>query len=116
MNLAFVWPLKHAGLALAIGLGACLNAGLLYAKLRQHRIYAPQPGWGSFALRVLVSVAAMSAALWFAMGRPGWWFGADWIMRLSALGGLVLLGASVYVGCLAVFGFRLRDFARSGTA
>ena len=116
MNLAFVWPLKHAGLALSIGLGACLNAGLLYAKLRQHRIYAPQPGWGSFALRVLVSVAAMSAALWFAMGRPGWWFGADWIMRLSALGGLVLLGASVYVGCLAVFGFRLRDFARSGTA
>lgn len=115
MNLAFVWPLKHAGLALAIGLGACLNAGLLYAKLRQHRIYAPQPGWGSFALRVLVSVAVMSAALWFAMGRPDWWFGADWIMRLSALGGLVLLGASVYVGCLAAFGFRLRDFARSGT-
>ena len=32
MNLAFVWPLKHAGLALAIGLGACLNAALLYAK------------------------------------------------------------------------------------
>ena len=27
MNLAFIIPLKHAGLALAIGLGACLNAG-----------------------------------------------------------------------------------------
>src|SRR6185436_15962385 len=26
MNLAFVWPFKHAGLALAIGLGPCLNA------------------------------------------------------------------------------------------
>ena len=30
MNFAFVGPLKHAGLALAIGLGACLNAVLLY--------------------------------------------------------------------------------------
>src|SRR5690606_9095594 len=30
MNLAFIVTLKHAGLALAIGLGSCLNAGLLY--------------------------------------------------------------------------------------
>src|SRR4051812_1878041 len=30
MNLAFVWHLRHAGLALAIGLGACLNAALLW--------------------------------------------------------------------------------------
>ena len=30
MNLAFIYPLRHAGLALAIGLGACINASLLY--------------------------------------------------------------------------------------
>ena len=30
MNLAFIVPFKHAGLALAIGLGACLNAFLLF--------------------------------------------------------------------------------------
>ncbi|MGE0876902.1 MAG: murein biosynthesis integral membrane protein MurJ, partial [Burkholderiales bacterium] len=42
MNLLFVGPLAHAGLALAIGLGACLNAGLLYRYLRKHAIYAPQ--------------------------------------------------------------------------
>src|SRR5262245_11577522 len=34
MNLAFIVPLRHAGLALAIGLGACLNAALLYYYLR----------------------------------------------------------------------------------
>ena len=44
MNLAFIYPLRHAGLALAIGLGACINAGLLYFKLRQHRIFQPQRG------------------------------------------------------------------------
>src|SRR5262245_46910756 len=35
MNLVFVVPLKHAGLALAIALGACLNALLLYRNLRK---------------------------------------------------------------------------------
>src|SRR5688572_31900719 len=43
MNFALVGPLKHAGLALAIGLGACLNAGLLYRTLRRHGIFEPQP-------------------------------------------------------------------------
>jgi putative peptidoglycan lipid II flippase len=114
MNLAFVWPLRHAGLALAIGLGACLNAGLLYTKLRQHRIYLPQPGWVAFALKVAVSVCVMAAALWFAMGTEAWWLGAHWTMRLPALGALVLLGAVVYGTSLALFGFRVGDFARRG--
>ena len=49
MNLAFIYPLRHAGLALAIGLGACLNAWLLYRKLRQHGVYpaAARAGAGS---------------------------------------------------------------------
>jgi putative peptidoglycan lipid II flippase len=115
MNLAFVWPLKHAGLALAIGLGACLNAGLLYAKLKQHGIYTPQPGWAVFASKVLVSVIVMALALWFAMGTAEWWLGAGWKLRLPALTGLVLLGVGVYAACLALLGFRPGDFSRRGT-
>jgi putative peptidoglycan lipid II flippase len=114
MNLAFVWPLKHAGLALAIGLGACLNAGLLYSRLRKHRIFMPEPGWPAFAGKIVIAVAAMAAALWFAMGAPEWWFRADWTQRLPALGALVLLGGAVYGACLVAFGFRLRDFSRRG--
>ena len=114
MNLAFVWPFKHAGLALAIGLGACLNAGLLYAKLRQHRIYKPEPGWVSFVLRVIGAVVAMAAALWFAMGPADWWLAADWKLRIPALTGLVLMGVLAYLACLALFGFRVRDFSRRG--
>jgi putative peptidoglycan lipid II flippase len=114
MNLAFVWPLKHAGLALAIGLGACLNAALLYAKLRQHGIYTPEPGWLAFALRVMGSVIVMAGVLWLSMGTAEWWFAADWKLRLAGLTGLVLLGASVYLACLAALGFRLRDYSRRG--
>ncbi|MBX4293872.1 hypothetical protein K4G99_23585, partial [Mycobacterium tuberculosis] len=43
MNLAFIGPLKHAGLSLSIGLAACLNAALLYWQLRKQKIFTPQP-------------------------------------------------------------------------
>ncbi len=46
-SLAFVLPLRHAGLALSIGLAACLNAGLLYRGLRQRGVYLPQAGCAS---------------------------------------------------------------------
>ena len=78
MNLAFIGPFKHAGLALAIGLGACLNAILLYSMLRKQDIYTPQPGWLAFALKVAVSVAAMAAALGIAMGPAADWLAAGW--------------------------------------
>jgi peptidoglycan biosynthesis protein MviN/MurJ (putative lipid II flippase) len=41
LNLILIGWLAHAGLALAIGLAACLNATLLYRGLRQHGIYIP---------------------------------------------------------------------------
>src|SRR5687767_205684 len=78
MNLAFVGPLRHAGLALAIGLGACLNAFLLYRILRKERIFVPQPGWPAFILKVVVSVAVMATVLFLVMGPPGWWLAASW--------------------------------------
>jgi len=112
MNVAFIVPLRHAGLALAIGLGACLNAGLLYRRLRRDGIFVPQPGWRAFALKVLGAVAAMSAALWFAMGPESWWIAANGGIRIAALCGLVGVGIAVYFGTLWLLGFRPRDFAR----
>ncbi|MGH8676684.1 MAG: murein biosynthesis integral membrane protein MurJ, partial [Burkholderiales bacterium] len=114
MNVALIAPLKHAGLALAIGIGACLNAGLLYHHLRAQQIYAPQPGWGAFALKVGAAVVVMAAALHFAMGAPHWWLAAEWQAKLAALVGLVLLGTAAYGACLFVLGFRLRQFSRAG--
>ena len=114
MNFAFIVPLKHAGLALAIGLGACLNAALLYRYLRSHDIYRPQPGWLAFALKVAVSVLAMAAVLWLAMGPGARWLQAAWQWKAAMLAGLVLLGAGVYGACLYALGFRVRDFSMRG--
>ena len=110
MNLAFIGPLKHAGLALAIGLGACLNAALLYRYLRKQGIYDPQPGWLVFALKIGISVLAMAAALWHAMGPAAAWLAAGWQWKLGMLAGLVLLGVAVYGACLLALGFRPRHF------
>jgi putative peptidoglycan lipid II flippase len=112
MNLALIGPLKHAGLALSIGLGACLNAGLLYYKLRAHRIYQPQPGWPVFTGKLVLALAVMAAALWGGMGSDAWWLGAAWHNRVAALVGIVCLGAGIYFATLWLLGFRIRDFAR----
>ena len=112
MNAALIVPLKHAGLALAIGLGACLNAGLLYRQLRRHGIYQPQPGWGAFVLKVAAALAAMALALWLAMGPVPWWLAASGATRAAAVTGLVLLGGAAYFSSLWLLGFRLGDFSR----
>jgi len=116
MNLAFIGPLKHAGLALAIGLGACLNAGLLFFYLRKDNVYVPQPGWLVFLLKVAASVALMAVVLFTTMSEPAWWLAAPWQQKLPATLGLVLLGAATYGACLLAFGFRPRDFSRAGGA
>ena len=112
MNLAFVGPLRHAGLALAIGLGACLNAALLFIMLRKRDIYVPQPGWAVFVLKVLAAVAFMAIVLFSTMGEPAWWLAAPWQQKVPAVLGLVVLGSAVYGACLLLFGFRPRDFSR----
>ncbi len=112
MNLALITPLRHAGLALAIGLGACLNAGLLWFQLRRQGIYHPQAGWGRFAAKLFVAVGVMGATLLALLSHlPVDWTGAAW-QRAAWLSGLVSVGIAVYFGALFALGFRLQDFRR----
>jgi putative peptidoglycan lipid II flippase len=112
MNFVFIWPFQHAGLALAIGLGACLNAGLLYYKLRQHGIYSPQPGWLKFALKIAAAIAVMGFCLRLAAGDAILWLAIAPLARVLRLTGVVALGAAAYFGTLWLLGFRLRNFVR----
>ncbi len=112
MNLAFIGWLQHAGLALSIGLAACLNAALLYRGLRQRDVYHPQPGWTVFSLKLLAALVVMGGALWLASGSDAAWL--DWPLgeRLIRLGVLVGLGVIGYFATLWILGFRLNDFKR----
>ncbi len=116
MNLAFIGWIGHAGLALSIGLAACLNAGMLYRGLRRLDIYRPQPGWTGFLLRLTVALAVMAGTLWFAMGSETDWLYATFLARGIHLAWLVPLGCGAYFATLWLLGFRLRDFKRRTAA
>ena len=112
MNLAFIGPLQHAGLALATGLGSCLNAGLLYYLLRKRGIHQPQSGWLMFLLRLLLAVGAMGTLLWYVAGDGKLWQALSIGGRVWRLTWVVALGAGTYFAVLWLLGFRLADFKR----
>jgi putative peptidoglycan lipid II flippase len=113
MNLLFVPWIAHAGLALSIGLGACLNAVFLYWGLRRRGIYVAHKGWGIFLIRLV-------GALFLLAGVALWTAGHfDWIgmhqqpwKRVGALVLVMLVCGATYFGALLAMGFRFRDFRR----
>ena len=113
MNIALVPFFAHAGLALSIGFGATLNAGLLGYTLRRRGIYRPGLGWARFLLRCIpaqLTVAGILVAVdrhldWIALGaQPG--------MRVLYLTGVLLCVVVAYFAVLALCGFRPSDFTR----
>ena len=114
MNLIFVFglDLKHAGLALSIGLGACMNAGLLFYFLRKNDVYKPQAGWLMFMSKLAVAVIAMAIALHFAAGSDATWLGYKLLPKIMHLLGLLMLGSAVYFLALWLMGIRAKDFIR----
>ncbi len=112
LNALFILPLGHAGLALSIGLAACLNALMLYRQLRRHNFFQPQPGWLKFSGKIALALAGMAAVIWFAMGPEQWWLASAGGVRVAALAGLVALGGGVYFALLWMLGFRIADFSR----
>ncbi|MDO4641914.1 MAG: murein biosynthesis integral membrane protein MurJ [Neisseria sp.] len=114
MNLAFIGPLKHVGLSLAVGLGACLNAGLLFLLLRVKSIYQPAAGWQAFLLKLCIALLVMGGGLWAAMNYlPLEWVEARAWRKVAQLFGLIIFGAFLYFATLGVLGFRPRDFKRA---
>jgi putative peptidoglycan lipid II flippase len=116
MNLLFVFgmELHHAGLALSIGLGACLNSAILFYFLRKHGIYQAEPGWGKFFFKLCVALLALGLTLWFGMGSEQHWLTTHGWSRIFHLAGLVVAGVAVYFAVLFALGFRLKDFSKRG--
>ena len=112
MNLAFIFPLRHAGLALSIGLAACLNAALLFHTLRKRDHYQPQPGWRRFALQLGAALLLLGVTLWVASGDASWWRSAPGADRAVRLAWVVALGTAVYFAALWVGGIRPRHFSK----
>jgi len=113
LNVMLVFPLAHAGLALATSIASYVNAGLLYRGLRRQQVYRPRPGWRPLALRVIVANAVMVAVLMLGVGEIGSWFELDWIERAIRLASLLVLGAASYFTVWWLLGGRLQDLAKA---
>ncbi len=116
MNLAFIGPLQHAGLALSIGLAACFNAGVLYWQLRKQDIFQPLAGWKGFIFKLLIALIVMGAVLFGVLHFMPSWQDGNMLMRMLRLIGVVIIGAGSYFVALYVLGFRPRDFMKRSVA
>lgn len=110
LNLILIWPLAHAGLALATSLSSTLNALLLYLGLRKLQVFTPQSGWLFYLLR-LVGAGLVMALLLIALNpQQATWSHWHWHYRIGYLLFLLVLAVMSYLICLRISGLRLRDF------
>lgn len=110
LNVILVFPLAHAGLALATSLGSYINASLLLRRLLQDKVYRPASGWRIFILRVVLANEVMAVYLYYFVDASLWgaWAASNRMINLAAWIGAAML---VYSLTLIVIGFRLRHLS-----
>ena len=106
LNGILIWPLAHAGLALATSLSGALNAYLLYRGLRRKGVYQPRPGWARLWMQVSVASAAMVAVLWHAGHESAVFAGEAGPDRALSLGKWIVVGLVVYGTVMWLLGVR----------
>ena len=113
LNYLLVPHLAHAGLALAIGIGAMVNALFLLIGLIRRGAYTPSAGWTRFGLQVVAASALLAVFLMWVAARVNWLgFEGQALQRVGLLALCVLGGALVYFLTLLVAGLNLRQFVR----
>jgi putative peptidoglycan lipid II flippase len=110
LNILLVFPLAHAGLALATSLSACINATLLFRGLRGQGVYRPEQGWVSLIVRGVVASALMGLMLLWGAGNLSQWLDMGTWDRVLRLAGLVVGGVALYFSVLLLLGIRARHF------
>lgn len=110
LNVILVFPLAHAGLALATSISAFLNAGLLYRRLRKDQVYQPRSGWRGFWLRVIAANIVMMAVLLLMTPAASEW--ATWgvLARGQQLALIIVAALLSYALALLALGIRPRQF------
>ncbi|CEG60295.1 Virulence factor mviN [Legionella micdadei] len=105
-----IWPLAHAGLALASALAGYVNCGLLFFLQIRRGIYKPSSGWLKFTLQLLIANAAIAFYLYRMVGTVDYWLELSALMRLIQLMLHVSVAVVIYVVCLGLTGVRLAQF------
>ena len=114
LNVLFIFPLQHAGLALATSLSAYLNAFLLLRGLRNSGAYQPAAGWSALLLRVGLAATGMGMLLLWLSPDLAWWIESARLARVAWLAGLIVAAIGFYFSALLALGLRPRDLREAG--
>ncbi|MHB8254922.1 MAG: murein biosynthesis integral membrane protein MurJ [Acidiferrobacter sp.] len=106
LNGILIWPLAHAGLALATSLSGGLNAWLLYRGLRKDRVYQPHPGWRRLWFQVGLASTIMVGVLLRAGTETAVFLKASGAHRALVLAGWIVVGLTVYGTVMWLLGVR----------
>jgi len=116
LNVVFVVPMvyfgitgPHAGLALATGLAAWMNAWLLWRGLHQSGLFQAQLGWKKLIWQVLAGLLVMAGILIWGIDAQPIWSEWDWSQRVGQLLLWIAIGAVGYLVMLLVCGMRISD-------
>ncbi len=113
LNVVLVPYFAHAGLALAIGIGALVNALCLLVGLLRRGSYQPAPGWGVFTLRVIAATALLAVFLMYASNAVSWvGLKTAVLQRIGLLALVICAGAAIYFIALWVSGLKLKQLMR----
>ena len=109
LNIALVFPLAHAGLALATSLGAFFNASLLLSRLLKDNIYMPGKNWANFIVRIIFANEIMALFLYICVDSEQWfqWTAFDKAFNLALW---IIAGGLVYAISLLIIGVRPKQF------
>jgi putative peptidoglycan lipid II flippase len=102
------FPAPHVVLAGSTSLTACLNAALLYRRLRRDKVFAPEPGWGTFVLQVGGALTVMVVLLVLFSGPLSLWLALDDLHRVARLTVVILGAIAAYFAVLFALGLRYR--------
>jgi putative peptidoglycan lipid II flippase len=113
LNIVLVPVLAHAGLALAIGIGALINALWLLVGLLRRGSYKPAPGWVLFALQVVAGSALLAVFLMWTSSHFAWTaLRENSLQRIGLLAMALVASAAIYFGALWAAGLKLRQLVR----
>lgn len=103
-------PGAHTLLALTNGVGAIMNAGLLYTGLLRNQVLKRGQALRGLLIRIVAASALMAAFLWWFGGDLATWLATPRIERILWLAGLVVGGIVIYFAALWVMGVRAGQF------
>lgn len=110
LNALLIFPLAHAGLALATSLSSMVNAGLLYWGLCRRSVYQPSRQWGRFLGQLLFANAVLASALVWGSHSLAPELDAAWQTRMMSLMIIVGGGVMIYFVALYLVGMRQHNW------